>query len=180
MKTMKKNSALFDKPLQLSQAQLESMSITRQGTITMKMNKDVSLPEMEVKGADVSIGKGKITVTKRRTAQPYSGNVSKVVHQSKSSYGATRVRVSKDGVVSINLIGTTKSLRDKHDVVAALILSSKMFAMDNFEGQTSEIEDEVLLQYSKAKKAHDDQENREVRAWEMREKNDLDKLRIEN
>lgn len=171
-----KKSNLFDKLFQLSQAQLESMSVTRQGTITMKVTKDVSLPAMEVKGADVSVGEGKIIVTKRRTAQPYAGNVSKMVHQSKSSYGATRVRVSKDGVVSINLVGTTKSLRDKHDVVAALILSSKMFAMDNFEGQTSEVEDEVLLQYTKAKKAHDDQENREVRAWEVREKNDMEKI----
>lgn len=173
---MKKTNSLFEKLFQLSQAQLESVSITRQGTITMKVNKDVNLPEMNVKGADVTIGGGKITVTKRRTPQPYAGNVSKVVHRSKSSYGATRVRVSKDGVVSINLVGTTKSLRDKHDIIAALDLSSTLFAKCDFEGLTENVEDEVLLQYTKAKKAHDDQEKREVRAWEVREKNDLNKL----
>lgn len=175
---MKPKNSLVDKLFQLSQAQLESMSITRQGTITMKVTKDVDLPAMEVKGADVSVGEGQIIVTKRRTAQPYTGNVSKLVHRSQSSYAATHVRISKNGCVTICLSGTTQSLRDKHDIVAALDLSSKMFAMDNFEGHTSEVEDEVLLQYTKAKKVHDEQEKREVRAWETREKNDLEKLNI--
>ena len=143
-----KTKNLFDKIIQLSQAELESMSITRQGTITMKVKEDCKLPEMEVKGADVTIGDGKVVVTKKRTPQPYAGNVSKVVHRSRSSYGTTLIRVSK--------------------------------TLDAFEKVTSEVADNVLLQWAKAKKAHDEQEKREVRAWEVREKNDLYKLTIEN
>ena len=175
-KTKMKTKNLFDKIIQLSQAELESMSITRQGTITMKVKEDCKLPEMEVKGADVTIGDGKVVVTKKRTPQPYAGNVSKVVHRSRSSYGTTLIRVSKNDTVSISLTGTTKSIRDKHDIIAALDLSSNLFALDAFEKETSEVADNVLLQWAKAKKAHDEQEKREVRAWEVREKNDLEKI----
>lgn len=177
--TMKKNS-LFEKLIQFSQSELESMSITRQGTVTVKVKKDTRLPDVEVKGADVTIGNGKIVVSKRRTAQPYTGNVTKCIHHSQSSYGTTRVRVSNNGTVTVKLVGTTKSIRDKHDILAALDLSSNMFAMDHFDNRTSDIEDEMMLAWSKAKKLHDEQEKREVRAWDVREKNDMEKLKVKN
>ncbi len=174
-KTMKNNS-LLNQIIQLSQSELESLSFTRQGTIVMKVNKTRKLPEMEVKGADVTIGKGRVVVTKKRTPRPYTGNVSQIVHQSQSSYGKSFMRVTKDNAVHLHIAGTTQSLKNKHDVISALELTAQMLAMDGEEMKTSDVSDGVLLQWTKAKKAHDAQEKREQQAWETKEENDLNKI----
>ena len=171
-----KTNSLLNQIIQLSQSELESLSFTRQGTIVMKVNKARKLPEMEVKGADVTIGKGRVVVTKKRTPRPYTGNVSQMVHQSQSSYGKSFMRVTKDGAVHLHLAGTIQSMKNKHDVISALELTAQMMAMDGEEMKTSEVSDGVLLQWTKAKKAHDAQEKREQQAWETKEENDLNKI----
>ena len=171
---MKKD--LLSQIIQLSQSELESMSFTRQGTIVMKVNKARKLPEMEVKGADVTIGKGRVVVTKKRTPRPYTGNVSQMVHQSQSSFGKSFVRVTKDNAVHLHIAGTTTSMKNRHDIISALELTAQMLAMDSEEMKTSEVSDGVLLQWTKAKNAHDAQEKREQRAWETKEENDLQKI----
>jgi hypothetical protein len=168
-----KTKNLFDKIIQLSQAELESMSFTRQATIRVNVSKECKLPELEVKGADVTIGDGKVVVTKKRTPQPYAGNVSKVVYRLQSSYGKSYMRVTKDGGVHLHLTGTVQSMKDKHDIISALVVIMDSLAEDGNEMNTSEMSDNMLQQWTKAQKAHDAQEKREQRAWETREKNDL-------
>jgi hypothetical protein len=173
-----KNNSLLNQIILLSQSELESMSITRQGTIRVNVAKDCKLPELEVKGADVTIGKGRVMVTKKRTPLPYTGNISKVVCRLQSSYGKSYMRVTKDGGVHLHLTGTIQSIKDKHDIISALLVITESMAKDDNEMNTSEMSDNMLQQWTKAQKAHDAQEKREVRAWETREKNDLQ--RIEN
>lgn len=177
---MKKTNSMFEKVFQLSQAQLDSMSITRQGTITMRVKESCQLPEVEMRGADVIIGKDRVVVTKKRTPLPYAGNVSKVVYRLQSSYGKSYMRVTKDGGVHLHLTGTIQSMKDKHDIISALLVITDSMAKDGNEMNTSEMSDIMLQQWTKAQKAHDAQERREQRAWEAREKNDLHKLTIDN
>jgi len=177
---MKKTNSMFERVFQLSQAQLESMSITRQATIRVNVAKDCKLPELEVKGADVTIGDGKVVVSKKRTPLPYAGNISKVVYRLQSSYGKSYMRVTKDGGVHLHLTGTIQSIKDKHDIISALLVITESMAKDDNEMNTSEMSDNMLQQWTKAQKAHDAQEKREVRAWETREKNDLHTLTIDH
>ena len=85
------------------------------------MSKKRKLPEMEVKGADVTIGKGRVVVTKKRTPRPYTGNVSQMVHQSQSSFGKSFVRVTKDNAVHLHIAGTTTSMKNRHDIIPFVI-----------------------------------------------------------
>jgi len=173
--TMKTNN-LFNRIIQLSQEYLENLSITRQGTIIMRVKKGCKLPELEVKGADVTIGKDRVVVTKKRTLQPYVGNVSKVVFRMQSSFGKSYMRVTKDGGVHLHLTGTVQSMKDKHDIISALVVITDSLAEDGNEMNTLEMSDNMLQQWTKAQKAHDALEKREQRAWEVREKNDLKKV----
>ena len=176
-------NSLLKQLLCLTQSELESMSITRQGTIHVKVASGCKLPDMEVKGANVKVGNGRIVVTKPASMRPYAGNTSKVILQTKSEFGTATTRVTKDGNVLINFIGTTKSVGSYEDVASALYCSSelvlKAMKENNIqEVDTKEVSDEIFLQYSRAKENYDREEKNKVRSWERREKNDLQKLGI--
>lgn len=176
-------NSLLKQLLCLTQSELESMSITRQGTIHVKVANGYKLPDMEVKGANVKVGDGRIIVTKPASMRPYAGNTSKVILQTKSEFGTATTRVTKDGNVLINFVGTTKSVGNYEDVASALYCSSelvlKAMKENNIqEVDTKEVSDEIFLQYSRAKENYDREEKNKVRSWERREKNDLQKLGI--
>lgn len=171
-----KDNTLLKQMLSLSQEELESMSITRQGTVTVKVKDEHKLPELEIKGADVVVGEGRVMVTKKATPRPYSGNTSRIVHQSQSSFGTTRVRVTKDNAVLVSFVGTTKSVTDNADIISALELAADLLSQDDHELNTQEVSNEMMLQYSRAKQLYDREEKMKVKSWETRERNDLRKL----
>lgn len=172
-----KDNTLFKQMMQLSQSELESMCFTRQGTVRVVVKDTCKLPDVEVKGADVKIGDGQVLVTKPYSPKPYAGNTSRLVHQSESSYGTTKVRVTKDGEVRISFKGTTKSVSDTHDAICALELATEMLAQEEREINTQELSDEIMIQYNRAKELYDKDEKKKVKSWEKRDRDDFMKIK---
>jgi hypothetical protein len=171
-----KTNNLINKLFHLTQAELESMSITRQNTIVVQVNKEVELPIMQLRGADVTVGNGKVVVRKQRRRKAYCGNVTKAVHSFCTEYGESCLRVHKDGDVIFTFTGNVNTLHDRYDIIDALEKSINLMERDVYNDNLQKMQESAFQSWLHGKKAYDAREKREERSWQEREESDMEKI----
>ncbi|MBP5196375.1 MAG: hypothetical protein J6035_03095 [Bacteroidaceae bacterium] len=171
-----KTNNLLNQIIQLSQAELESMSITRQNTVVVKVNNEVELPIMQLRGADVTVGNGKVVACKERRRRVYCGAVTKAVHSFSTEYGESRLRVHKDGDVIFTFIGNVNMLHDRYDLIDALETSIDLMERDVYNDNLQKMQESAFQDWFRGKKAYDAREKKEERSWREREESDMEKI----
>lgn len=174
--TMKTNNSLLNKVFHLAQSTLESMSITRQNTIVMQAKRDVELPIMRIMGADVTVGNGKVVVSRERRRKVYCGAVTKFVHSSTTQYGESRLRVHKDGDVIFTFVGNVNMLHDRYDLISALEKASEVIERDTYNDDLLKMQESAFHEWFRGKKAHDAREKKEERMWREHEEKDMEQI----
>jgi hypothetical protein len=171
---LKKN--ILNTLFHLTQSELESMSITRQNTVVVKVNNEVELPIMQLRGADVTVGNGKVVACKERRRRVYCGAVTKAVHSFSTEYGESRLRVHKDGDVIFTFVGNVNMLHDRYDLINALENSINLMERDVYNDDLQKMQESAFRDWFRGKKAYDTREKKEERSWQEREDKDIEQI----
>ena len=149
------------------------MSITRQNTVVMQVKREVELPLMRLTGADVTVGNGKVVVSRERRRKVYCGAVTKSVHTSNTKYGESHLRVHKDGDVIFTFVGNVNMLRDRYDLIDALEDVTEMIEKDVYNDDLLKMQESAFQNWYRGKTAYDAREKKEERTWHEHEEKDM-------
>ena len=157
------------------QDDLKDMSITQNGTVTVRTAEGVELPHVKVENATLEMGGGEIRVSKEIKKNSYHGLRSKSLHKSDIAGGNVSVVLDKGRIVAVHIHA---ECRDVEDLLAAIkearinVGADKSLILRDFRSEANDL----ARSYSRDKKAYDRKE--EKRVAELLQQEETDKARI--
>ena len=145
------------------QDDLKDMSITQNGTVTVRTAEGVELPHVKVENATLEMGGGEIRVSKEIKKNSYHGLRSKSLHKSDIANGNVSVVLDKGRIVAVHIHA---ECGDVGDLVAAInearikIGADKSLMLRDFRSEA----DDMAKSYNRDKKAYDRKEEKRVAA----------------
>lgn len=143
------------------QDDLKDMSITQNGTVTVRTAEGVELPHVKVENATLEMGGGEIRVSKEIKKNSYHGLRSKSLHKSDIAGGNVSVVLDKGRICAIHIHA---ECGDVGDLVAAInearikIGADKSLILRDFRSEA----DDLARSYNRDKKAYDRKEEKRV------------------
>ena len=143
------------------QNDLKDMSITQNGTVTVRTAEGVELPHVKVENATMEMGGGEIRVSKEIKKNSYHGLRSKSLHKSDIANGNVSVVLDKGRIVAVHIHA---ECRDVTDLLAAInearikIGADKSLMLRDFRSEANDL----AKSYNRDKKAYDRKEEKRV------------------
>ena len=157
------------------QNDLKDMSITQNGTLTVRTAEGVELPHVKVENATLEMGHGEIIISREIKKNFYCGRRSKSLHSSDFPSGKVSVVLDKGRICAVHIHA---ECGDVGDLVAAInearikIGADKSLMLRDFRSEA----DDMAKSYNRDKKAYDRKE--EKRVAELLKQEETDKARI--
>ena len=143
------------------QNDLKDMSITQNGTVTVRTAEGVELPHVKVENATLEMGHGEIIVSKEIKKNFYCGRRSKSLHSSDFPSGKVSVVLDKGRICAIHIhtecrdvLGLLTAIEEASDKIAgAQELKDRDFRSEA---------DDLAKSYNRDKKAYERSEEKRV------------------
>ena len=143
------------------QNDLKDMSITQNGTLTVRTAEGVELPHVKVENATLEMGHGEIIISKEIKKNFYCGRRSKSLHSSDFPSGKVSVVLDKGRICAIHIhtecrdvLGLLTAIEEASDKIAgAQELKDRDFRSEA---------DDMAKSYNRDKKAYERSEEKRV------------------
>lgn len=145
------------------QNDLKDMSVTQNGTVTVRTAEGVELPHVKVENATLEMGGGEIRVSKEIKKNSYHGLRSKSLHKSDIAGGNVSVVLDKGRICAVHIHA---ECGDVEDLLAAIkearinVGADKSLMLRDFRSEANDL----ARSYSRDKKAYDRKEEKRVAA----------------
>ena len=143
------------------QKDLKDMSITQNGTLTVRTAEGVELPHVKVENATLEMGGGEIRVSKEIKKNSYHGPRSKSLHKSDIANGNVSVVLDKGRICAIHIhtecrdvLGLLTAIEEASDKIA----DAEELKDRDFRSEANDL----ARSYSRDKKAYDRKEEKRV------------------
>ena len=157
------------------QKDLKNMSVTQNGTLTVRTAEEVELPHVMMDNVNLRMGGGEIIVAKEIKKNFYCGRRTLVLHTGQGNIARIAMMIDKDGSGVITIRGNFKDVIEARMAVEE---ANKTIAADtSLVGLDFQREAALLNRnYSRDKKAYDRSE--EKRVAELLEREERNKAQI--
>lgn len=143
------------------QKDLKNMSVTQNGTVTVRTAEGVELPHVKVENAIVEMGHGEIIVAKEIKKNFYHGPRSKELHKSTLDCGNTKVVLDKGRICAVHIhaeCGNVEELLAAINEARIKIGADKSLMLRDFRSEANDL----AKSYNRDKKAYDRKEEKRV------------------
>ena len=166
MKTVK----LFENPVVLSKEQVESVRISRAGSISIHTSED-NLP-VAVWPANVRMGGSRISVRRQRDTYPYCGHTRLTLHRCHTRAGLSTLTVHKDGMLTYTLVAPTSEVPTKPALIAAVDVAIEALEADEMADNYATVARRFAADWQEGYERHHERERQRMAALRKQEKKD--------